>query len=108
MKRIKSRFSARAIMTVLFALVFMLALSGGTIFAVTVDANNDGSVNINDVTAIQRHAAEMEPLEGICLLAADVNGENGVEINDATTIQTYLAEYEQQYPIGEKLSVLTR
>lgn len=50
----------------------------------------------------------MEPLEGICLLAADVNGENGVEINDATTIQTYLAEYEQQYPIGEKLSVLTR
>ena len=37
MKRIKSRFSTRAIMTVLFALVFMLALSGGTIFAVTLD-----------------------------------------------------------------------
>lgn len=37
MKRIKSRFSARALMTVLFALVFMLALSGVTIYAVTVD-----------------------------------------------------------------------
>lgn len=65
------------------------------------DANGDGSVNINDVTTIQRHLAEMETLEEICLHAADANQDGTVDIEDATTIQMYLAEYEMDYPIGE-------
>ena len=67
------------------------------------DANGDGSVNINDVTAIQRHAAELEPLEGICFHAADVDGDGDVSVDDATELQRFLAEYAVDYPVGEKL-----
>lgn len=37
MKRIKERCSARVFLTAVFALIFMLSLSGGTIYAVTVN-----------------------------------------------------------------------
>ncbi len=67
------------------------------------DANGDGYVNVNDVTAIQRHAAELEPLEGICFHAADVDGDGDVSVDDATELQRYLAEYAVDYPVGEKL-----
>ena len=64
------------------------------------DANGDGIVNINDVTAIQQHLAELEQLNSDQIKAADVNGE-GLDISDATAIQMYLAEYENIYHIGE-------
>lgn len=67
------------------------------------DANGDGYVNVNDVTAIQRHAAELEPLEGICFHAADIDGDGDVSVDDATELQRYLAEYAVDYPVGEKL-----
>ena len=65
------------------------------------DANGDGSVNINDVTQIQRHLAELESLEGIYLHAADANQDGTLDISDATTLQMYLARYDIPYPIGE-------
>lgn len=68
------------------------------------DANGDGSVNINDVTTIQRYLAELETLEGIYLHAADANQDGTVDIADATVIQMYLAEYEMEYPIGEVMT----
>ena len=64
------------------------------------DADGDGVVNINDVTAIQRHVAEFEVLEDLQAKAADVNGDNSVSIEDATLVQQYLAEYEIDVPIG--------
>ena len=64
------------------------------------DANGDGYVDINDVTAIQRHLAELEHLSSHRIKAADVTGE-GLDISDATAIQLYLAEYENTYKIGE-------
>ena len=64
------------------------------------DANGDGHVDINDVTAIQRHLAELEHLSSNRIKAADVTGE-GLDISDATAIQMYLAEYENTYKIGE-------
>ena len=67
------------------------------------DANGDGYVNVNDVTAIQRHAAELEPLEGINFHAADINGDGNVSVDDATELQRFLAEYAVNYPVGEKL-----
>ena len=67
------------------------------------DANGDGYVNVNDVTAIQRHAAELEPLTGICFHAADIDGDGDVSVDDATELQRYLAEYAVDYPVGEKL-----
>ena len=68
------------------------------------DVIGDGSVNINDVTTIQRHLAELEALEGIYLHAADANQDGTVDIADATVIQMYLAEYEMEYPIGEVMT----
>ena len=68
------------------------------------DASGDGSVNINDVTTIQRYLAELETLEGVYLHAADANQDGTVDIADATVIQMYLAEYEMEYPIGEVMT----
>ena len=68
------------------------------------DANGDDSVNINDVTMVQRYLAELDTLEGINLHAADTNQDGKVDIEDATTIQMYLAEYEMDYPIGDVMT----
>lgn len=68
------------------------------------DIDGDGYVNINDVTHIQRHLAELEQLEGIYFHAADANQDGTVDISDATTLQMYLAEYDIPYPIGEVMT----
>lgn len=67
------------------------------------DANNDGVITITDVTAIQRHIAELDTLEGISLLAADIDSDGAIEIDDATALQMYIAEFESPYPIGEPI-----
>ena len=58
------------------------------------DLNSDGSVNINDVTAIQRHFAELDELTEEQLALADTNGDGEINIDDATHLQMYLAEYD--------------
>lgn len=69
------------------------------------DANGDGAVNINDVTTIQRHLADMETIEGIHFYAADVNSDGSVTIDDATLLQMKFAEYNNvDYPIGEVIT----
>ena len=68
------------------------------------DTDGDGHVNINDVTAIQRHLAELESLEGINLYAADANQDGFVDISDATAIQMFIAKYKVPYPIGELIT----
>ena len=64
------------------------------------DADENGTVSIDDVTAVQRHLAQLGSISGADLLASDVGG-NGLDIADATAIQRYLAEYEDPYHIGE-------
>ena len=56
--------------------------------------NLDGRVDIRDVTAIQRHLAELEPLSDQALALADTNGDGEVTIDDATHLLMYLAEYD--------------
>ena len=64
------------------------------------DADGNGKVNINDVTAIQRHCAQLETLTAKKqTLAADVDGNGTISIDDATFIQEYLAEFENTYDI---------
>lgn len=58
------------------------------------DVDGNGSINISDVTAIQRHIAELDVLTGDALIAADTNGDGVVDITDATHLQKYLAEYD--------------
>ena len=68
------------------------------------DANGDNNININDVTAIQRHLAQLEQIEGIYLYAADANQDGTLDISDATSLQMYLAKYDIPYPIGEVMT----
>ena len=58
------------------------------------DANLDGRVDIRDVTAIQRHLAQLEPFSEEQHLPADTNGDGEINIVDATHLQKYLAEFE--------------
>lgn len=57
------------------------------------DVNLDGTINISDVTALQRHLADLTTLTDSELAAADANGDGVVDINDATHLQKYLAEF---------------
>ena len=57
------------------------------------DTNLDGKINVRDVTAIQRHLADLETFTEEQLAVADTNGDGIVNIDDATYLQTYLAEY---------------
>lgn len=65
------------------------------------DANLDGFLNINDVTAIQRHTAEYQKLNELQAKAGDTNGDGKISIDDATLIQSYFAEFDITVPIGE-------
>ena len=58
------------------------------------DVNLDGVINIRDVTAIQRHLAEIKTLSFEQLCLSDTTGDNNVSISDATLLQMYLAEYD--------------
>ena len=58
------------------------------------DTNLDGKVNVRDVTAIQRHVAELETFNEEQLAVTDTNGDGEINISDATHLQMYLAEYD--------------
>ena len=58
------------------------------------DANLDGTVDVKDVTAIQRYLAELTVFTDKQLTAADTNGDGSVDIADATHLQMFLAEYD--------------
>ena len=58
------------------------------------DANANGTVNVTDVTSIQRHVSELQQIPEDNLLDADTNGDGVVDINDATYLQMYLAEFD--------------
>ena len=91
---------------VVCALLVVALLMGVAVLAVSADAilygdaDGNGKVNINDVTAIQRHCAQLETLTAKKqTLAADVDGNGIIAIDDATFIQEYLAEFENTYDI---------
>ena len=58
------------------------------------DVNEDGKVNIRDVTAIQRFLAEYTDLTERQRGAADVNFDGVVDVRDATLLQMYFAEFD--------------
>lgn len=58
------------------------------------DANLDGSINVRDVTAMQRHIADLEKIDDEQLAVADANGDGVVTIDDATLLQMYLAGFD--------------
>lgn len=65
------------------------------------DANEDSVINIKDVTAIQKHLAEITVIEEYLHTFADADQNGEINIKDATAIQKYLADIPTGYSIGE-------
>lgn len=61
------------------------------------DIEENGIVDINDVTAIQKHLAKINAFDETQLLKADVNGDNEITIRDATMIQLFLAKLIESF-----------
>lgn len=61
------------------------------------DINNDGIINIDDVTLLQKYSAEMEELSDIQLLAADTTKDELINIDDVTAIQKYIANIIKEF-----------
>ncbi|MGN0453347.1 MAG: leucine-rich repeat protein [Ruminococcus sp.] len=55
------------------------------------DVNEDGRVNVKDVTEIQKAAASIITLNDLQKAVADVNKDGSVNVKDATHIQKFLA-----------------
>ncbi|MEE1218380.1 MAG: starch-binding protein [Ruminococcus sp.] len=64
------------------------------------DVNQDGIINISDVTEVQKKSAELVEFDEIQTLAADVNENGKINIMDATAIQRYCAEMEHNTITG--------
>ena len=59
----------------------------------TCDQNGDNKIDVRDVTALQRHFAELATLSDVQCYGADANNDGFTDINDATYLQMFLAEY---------------
>ena len=68
------------------------------------DVDCNGSVEIIDVTYIQRHLASLNISPTCDISHGDVDGNDKVEIIDATHINRYLVNIPSRYPIGEWIS----
>ena len=68
------------------------------------DTNGDRSININDVTVMKMHLAELGALSGIRLYAADVTCDGELTIDDATLLQQFLAEFAVDASIGDVMT----
>lgn len=66
------------------------------------DTDGNGTVDIDDVTAIQLYLAGRRAESEINLDAADVDGNGDVTVDDVTTLQMWIAKRETGYDIGEK------
>lgn len=88
------------IMTVMISSVVSVGASEASLL--WGDANGDGFVNINDVTCIQRHVAELETISEKNRTAALVSGKSTLSVQDATLIQQYLAEMLNCFPAEAK------
>ena len=64
------------------------------------DADNNGKVDVIDVTVIQRKLAKMA-VETFSIDAADIDSDGAPTVMDATLIQRYLADLEVGFPINE-------
>ena len=73
---------------------FAFRTKGGYILG---DADGDGVITVMDVTAVQKHIAEINILTGDRFLAADVNRDGVVDISDATLIQKYVADIIDEF-----------
>lgn len=63
------------------------------------DADESQDISIKDATAIQKHIAKLEVIEGDSLLLADVDFSTDITIKDATAIQKWIAKITVDEPV---------
>ena len=69
------------------------------------DVNLDQHVDIRDVTALQRHLAQIETACRLQLAVSDTDSNGHINITDATVIQQYIAEMLNfDHPCGQETS----
>lgn len=66
------------------------------------DVNDDGVVNITDVTFVQKHIAKINVESQIYDILGDCNKDGTINIKDATHIQMYIIGLDVQSIVGEK------
>lgn len=69
----------------------------GTVLGIIGDTDSNGSVNVKDATAIQKHIADIAKFEGISMNLADVDFSDSINIKDATAIQKWVAGITLDY-----------
>lgn len=63
-----------------------------TITGIYGDANMDGTVDLKDILAMQKHMAELVTLSNDAAKLADVNIDDSIDLYDIVNIQKYMAE----------------
>lgn len=97
MKKAHKIISLAPVLMLLFGCVSVLPVSAAENVpavesrCIIGDTDSNDTININDVTALQKHLAQSAVPNGFNLDAADVDLNKSVNINDATMIQYYLA-----------------
>ena len=66
------------------------------------DINNDGVIDINDATQLQRIIAEYEKFDFFSNNNSDVNGDYKRDIQDVTCIQKLIAQLSDHLPVYDK------
>lgn len=97
-KKVKSVLIGLAVSALVFTASLSVMAANET--GVTLgDVNGDNSVNIKDVTLIQKVIAKLVEEPENFLLTADVNCDDTVNIKDATIIQKYIAKIYKELPV---------
>lgn len=65
------------------------------------DANCDGTINVADVTVIQKKVALISSLSDLGNILADVDGDGIIKIKDATCIQKHIAKMANTSSVGK-------
>jgi uncharacterized protein YkwD len=68
------------------------------------DVNNDGEININDVTLIQKHLAKLVELNDFQLIYASM-GASKLTISSATKIQKYISDIDNEPLLGTIVNI---
>ena len=78
------------------ALVYVPIPLDETFNIIIGDADGNKTINISDVTAVQKYLADNPVPKSFNAFAADANQDNVISIEDATLIQLYLAGIERE------------
>ncbi len=75
------------IIFVLLSVIFLFTITTTSVSAYTPgDVNDDGRIDIHDLTLVIRHTLGIDTLSVLQFQAADVNGDGVVDVRDATLI----------------------